>query len=302
MPLVSRRKKCAAISRVSLRSTGAEMRDLKPVDLVVIGGGIDGRGHCARCRGPWILRSSSARRTISLREPPHAPASSSSGSLESRYYGFRLVLRRGADRARACCSTPRAHRGLAHALSPRPARSPSRSPPGSSGSVSSACCAWVAGGSVPGCRSIDLRRDPEGKPIRSDYTRAFEYSDCWVDDARLVALNALDAERARRDDHDPHRGNRRPPCRWCMGGGIHRGGWARHGGAGPRQASANAAGPWVGRMCSMPSRAPTAAPRAICQGQPPFGFVPKFWEGPQAYLFQHTDKRVISTPTKATWR
>ena len=46
---------------------------------------------------------------------------------------------------------------------------------------------------LPATRTLDLRRDPEGRPLRPEYRKAFEYSDCWVDDARLVVLNALDA-------------------------------------------------------------------------------------------------------------
>lgn len=46
---------------------------------------------------------------------------------------------------------------------------------------------------LPATRSLDLRRDPAGVPIDPQFTRAFEYSDCWVNDARLVILNALDA-------------------------------------------------------------------------------------------------------------
>ena len=44
---------------------------------------------------------------------------------------------------------------------------------------------------LPGTRTLDLTRDPEGTPILGQYTRGFEYSDCWVDDARLVALNTI---------------------------------------------------------------------------------------------------------------
>ena len=46
---------------------------------------------------------------------------------------------------------------------------------------------------LPGSRTLNLRRDPEGAPIMDQYTRGFEYSDCWVDDARLVTLNAVGA-------------------------------------------------------------------------------------------------------------
>ena len=46
---------------------------------------------------------------------------------------------------------------------------------------------------LPGARTLDLRRDPAGRPLREVYEKAFEYSDVWVEDARLVALNARDA-------------------------------------------------------------------------------------------------------------
>ena len=46
---------------------------------------------------------------------------------------------------------------------------------------------------LPASRGLDLHRAPEGKPLQDRFRRGFEYSDCWVDDARLVVLNALDA-------------------------------------------------------------------------------------------------------------
>jgi len=46
---------------------------------------------------------------------------------------------------------------------------------------------------LPGTRAVDLTVDPAGPPLKPDFRRAYEYSDCWVDDARLVALNARDA-------------------------------------------------------------------------------------------------------------
>jgi glycerol-3-phosphate dehydrogenase len=46
---------------------------------------------------------------------------------------------------------------------------------------------------LPGTRSLDLAHDAAGAPLKPEYRRGFEYSDCWVDDARLVVLNARDA-------------------------------------------------------------------------------------------------------------
>jgi len=47
---------------------------------------------------------------------------------------------------------------------------------------------------LPGTWSVDLTTSPLGAPLKKKFRRAFEYSDCWVQDARLVVLNARDAE------------------------------------------------------------------------------------------------------------
>ena len=57
---------------------------------------------------------------------------------------------------------------------------------------------------LPATRTIDLARDPLGAPLKGRYEHGFEYSDCWVDDARLVVLNARRRRRARRGDPHPH--------------------------------------------------------------------------------------------------
>ena len=48
-------------------------------------------------------------------------------------------------------------------------------------------------GSLPPSASISLRRHPSGRALQGRYRRAFEYSDCWVQDSQLVVLNARDA-------------------------------------------------------------------------------------------------------------
>jgi glycerol-3-phosphate dehydrogenase len=47
---------------------------------------------------------------------------------------------------------------------------------------------------LPGTRTLALTGTPEGAPLQDRFARAFEYSDCWVEDSRLVVLNARDAE------------------------------------------------------------------------------------------------------------
>ncbi|MDG4894664.1 glycerol-3-phosphate dehydrogenase [Mesorhizobium sp. WSM4976] len=46
---------------------------------------------------------------------------------------------------------------------------------------------------LPATKTLDMARDPAGKPLKPLFRKAFEYSDGWVNDARLVALNARDA-------------------------------------------------------------------------------------------------------------
>ena len=47
---------------------------------------------------------------------------------------------------------------------------------------------------LPGTSTLDLRGRPEGAPLEDRFAKAYEYSDCWVEDSRLVVLNARDAE------------------------------------------------------------------------------------------------------------
>ena len=79
-------------------------------------------------------------------------------------------------RSASCCRTTRAF-----------------GPPGCCASACSCTTTSAGERSLPPTRTLDLRRDPEGAPLEAGYRRCFAYSDCWVDDARLVALLAVDA-------------------------------------------------------------------------------------------------------------
>jgi len=47
---------------------------------------------------------------------------------------------------------------------------------------------------LPATSTVDLRTAPEGRALQPRFAKAYEYSDCWVEDSRLVVLNACDAE------------------------------------------------------------------------------------------------------------
>jgi glycerol-3-phosphate dehydrogenase len=136
---------------------------------------------------------------------------------------------------------------------------------------------------------VDLSTAPEGEPLRKNFKRAFEYSDCWVDDARLVVLNAVDVR---------NRGGavltrtslvsaRRTGAEWRVE--------LRNGRDGrilerTGKALVNAAGPWVEDVLN---RAGHNAANRIRLVKGSHIITRKFWKGGQAYLLQHSDKRVV---------
>lgn len=139
-------------------------------------------------------------------------------------------------------------------------------------------------------KSLNLKKDAKGDPLKHGFRKGFEYSDCWVDDARLVVTNALAAHRrgatilnrhkfisAVREDRD-----------WRIT--VEAPGGERL----EFQADAlvNAAGPWVEnalQSCIMSDEAHSHA--RLVKGS--HIIVPAIYDGRQCYTFQNADKRVI---------
>ncbi len=142
---------------------------------------------------------------------------------------------------------------------------------------------------LPATRSLDLRRDPAGKPLKPIFARAFEYSDGWVDDARLVVLNARDA--ADRGALILNRTQvvsaRRDGAFWRVetrnAAGETQVHWARM--------LVNAAGPWVDRVLSATFGKNNVHNVRLVQGS--HIIVRKKFSDPRAYFFQNPDGRII---------
>ena len=120
---------------------------------------------------------------------------------------------------------------------------------------------------LPPTATLDLRTSPEGAPLQPRFSKAFEYSDCWVEDSRLVALNARDAaergaeimvgsrvvatERRADDWHvtieDTETGERRTIRARCL---------------------INAAGPWVGDILHSKAHLETRENVRLVRGSP----------------------------------
>ena len=137
-------------------------------------------------------------------------------------------------------------------------------------------------------RGIDLRNHIAGEPLKPGYRRGFVYSDGWVDDARLVVLNALDAQA---------RGAQiltRTRCTQLSADGER---WRARllGSSGERQltarAAVNATGPWVSSFVEGASPLRTRHQVRLVKGS--HIVVPKLFAHRYAYIFQNEDRRIV---------
>ncbi len=146
---------------------------------------------------------------------------------------------------------------------------------------------------LPGSHAVDLRTHPAGAPLKREFTQGFVYSDGWVDDARLVVLNAVDAA-AR---------GATVLTRWaCTRAWRDVGGSAGHWRVELRsttgdilnvnaRALVNAAGPWAAQVLADQVRVP--APKALRLVKGSHIVVPQLFDHDHAYIFQNPDKRII---------
>jgi glycerol-3-phosphate dehydrogenase len=143
---------------------------------------------------------------------------------------------------------------------------------------------------LPATKMLDLTTDEAGKAIKPQFRKAFEYSDCWVNDARLVVLNAMDA-RARGADIR----TRTAVTRLERQGAL----WrvtTEDRDTGQRQTHearlvVNAAGPWVDKVLTGALAKNDARNVRLVQGS--HIVVRKKFAHDRAYFFQNGDGRIF---------
>ncbi|MBE0584115.1 MAG: glycerol-3-phosphate dehydrogenase, partial [Desulfofustis sp.] len=255
-------------------------------DLAVIGGGINGCGIARDAAGRGL--------SVFLCEQNDLASGTSSASTKLihgglrylEYYEFRLVREALREREVLLRAAPHIiwplrfilphHRGL------RPA--------------------WLIrlglflydhiGGRIllPKTKKIDLRRDIAGTVLKPGYRLAFEYSDCWVLDSRLVILNAMDAA-ARGADI-------RTRCR-LLSARRDRGSWLlslrdqRSATESQVRATAlvNSSGPWLDQRLTHIDHGQTPEHIRMVKGS--HIIVPRLFTHQRAYIFQNSDGRII---------
>lgn len=144
---------------------------------------------------------------------------------------------------------------------------------------------------LPGSRGVDLRHHAAGKPLKPAFTRGFVYSDGWVDDARLVVLNVIDAaERgAKIFTQTACESALRVGDRWQA---VLRGADGRSVNVNAR-CMVNATGPWAAQFLQTAARQSSDRSLRLIKGS--HIVVKRLFDHPYAYIFQHPDGRIVFT-------
>ncbi|MBP2301333.1 glycerol-3-phosphate dehydrogenase [Azospirillum picis] len=267
---------------------GAEAADHPIVDLLVVGGGVNGAGIARDAVGRGM--------SVVLCEQGDLAGATSSASTKLihgglrylEYYEFRLVREALQEREVLLRAAPHIiwplRFVLPHDSSMRPA--------------------WMVRIGLflydhlgkrkllPASHGVDLTTAPAGRPLAGGFTKAFEYSDCWVEDSRLVVLNAMDARERGAEILTRTRCDR----------AVRRGGlWeatlvdsdSDSGAVRAVRARAlvNAAGPWVRDVITRRTGVKVDKSVRLVKGS--HIVVPKIYEGDHAYIFQNDDRRIV---------
>jgi len=254
-------------------------------DLLVIGGGINGAG---------IARDASGRGLrVLLCEKDDLASHTSSASTKLihgglrylEYYEFGLVRKALKEREVLLRAAPHIIHPLRFVMPHVPSLRP----------------AWMIRAGLflydhlsrrellPGSRSVQLRHHPAGGPLQSSMTRGFIYSDAWVDDARLVVLNALDAR---------ERGATILTRTRFISAQREAKGWSAQLELEGREirtirarAIVNAGGPWASKLLHQTIKHPQSNDLRLIKGS--HIVTRKLFDHDHAYIFQNPDKRII---------
>ncbi|WP_297839062.1 glycerol-3-phosphate dehydrogenase [Pseudomonas sp.] len=253
-------------------------------DIAVIGGGINGVGIAADAAGRGL--------SVFLCEKDDLASHTSSASSKLihgglrylEHYEFRLVREALAEREVLLAKAPHIVKPMRFVLPHQPHLRP----------------AWMIRvglfmydhlgkrEKLPASRSL---RFGEDSPLKASITRGFEYSDCWVDDARLVVLNAMAARESGAHIHTQTR---------CVNARRSKGLWhlnmERADGvlfSIRAKALVNAAGPWVAKFIRDDLKLESQYGIRLIQGS--HLIVPRLYEGENAFILQNEDQRIVFT-------
>jgi len=254
-------------------------------DVLVVGGGINGAGIARDLAGRGL--------SVVLCEKDDLAAHTSSSSTKLihgglrylEYYEFSLVRKALAEREVLLKSAPHIMWPLRFVMPHDPSMRPALMIRAGLFLYDHLAKREV----LPGSSSINLREHVAGKPLKPQFTKGFVYSDGWVDDARLVVLNALDAAE--------HGATVLTGWR-CTDAQRNATGWQmqlQDANGARRQVSAralvNAAGPWAAQFLQEHAHLHESKTLRLVKGS--HIVVKKIFDHDHAYIFQNPDRRII---------
>lgn len=257
------------------------------VDLLVVGGGINGAGIAADAAGRGLK--------VLLAEMSDLASATSSASSKLvhgglrylEYYEFRLVREALAEREVLLRKAPHIIWPMRFVLPHVPGLRPRLM-------IRAGLFLYdhlYRRALIPASGGVDLTRDPAGKPLSAHLTSGFSYYDCWVDDARLVLLNAMAAREHGAEILTRTRLTSLVPSQdgWearLLSGNVERIVRAR--------GLVNAAGPWVDRIEGLANAARVDAdPPALRLVKGSHIVLPRIAGADDAYMLQNADKRIV---------
>ncbi len=275
-------------------------------DLFIIGGGINGCGIARDAVGRGL--------TVALSEQGDLAQATSSASTKLfhgglrylEYFEFRLVQESLEERETLLVAMPHISWPMRFVLPYHPDMRFEGDTP--TGRLMARLMPWMKGRRpawlirlglflydnlggrkiLPGTRTLDLTRDPAGVALQPRFARAFEYSDCWIEDAKLVSLNAADAAQrgARIMTRTRVISADRTADHWTIttqgadGMTTHR-----------ARALVNAGGPWVEDIIRNVTRINSTEGVRLVRGS--HIVTRKLFDHDRCYFFQGTDGRII---------
>jgi len=284
------------------------MTDPKITDLFIIGGGINGCGIARDAAGRGL--------SVTLAEMNDLASATSSASTKLfhgglrylEYFEFRLVREALIEREVLLSAMPHISWPMRFVLPfHKDMRFDNDTP---TSKLLTTFMPWMRGrrpawlirlglflydslgkrGILPGTSTVDLTTDEAGRPLKSKFKKAFEYSDCWVEDARLVVLNARDAAArgaqimTRTEVLSAQRG----ADHWVITVRDHASGETQEHRA---RMLVNAGGPWVADLLRQTLGQNSRETVRLVRGS--HIVVPKLFDHGRCYFFQGEDGRII---------
>jgi glycerol-3-phosphate dehydrogenase len=257
------------------------------LDLLVVGGGINGIGIARDAAGRGLKVMAVERRDLASATSSSSTKLIHGGLRYLEYYEFRLVREALSEREVLLESAPHIIWPLRFVLPHEKTLRP----------------AWMIraglflydhlGGRkrLPGSKRVSLKEKPYSNGLKAGFEIGFEYSDCWVNDARLVALNAVDARERGAEilTRTTVTSAEREGAFWRVelkgDNGATRSLLAR--------ALVNATGPWAGDFITGALRQKQKATLRLVKGS--HIIVDKLYEGSHCFILQNADRRIVFT-------